>query len=96
MMLTKRLTALVLALLMLLGMTALAEDTEEEMDMSGIVVVDGMAINEDGEVIEGFVIPDDLQQTVEILERNNLIYDLRDYVSQKRKEETQTGRDEST
>ena len=69
MMLTKRLTALVLALMLLLGMTALAEDTmEDETDMSGIVVVDGMAINEDGEVIEGFVIPEDLQSTVEILD----------------------------
>ena len=34
--------------------------------------------------------------TVEILERNNLIYDLQDYVSRKRKEEEQHGSDENT
>ena len=36
--------------------------------MGEIVVVDGVAINEDGEVVEGFVIPDDLKEAVEILD----------------------------
>ena len=36
------------------------------------------------------------KQTVEILERNNLIYDLQDYVSRKRKEEEQLGSEQNT
>jgi len=36
------------------------------------------------------------KQTVEILERNNLIYDLQDYVSRKRKEEEQNGSEQHT
>ena len=36
------------------------------------------------------------RQTVEILERNNLIYDLQDYVSRKRKEEEQLGNEQHT
>ena len=36
------------------------------------------------------------KQTVEILERNNLIYDLQDYVSRKRKEEEQLGNEQHT
>ena len=36
------------------------------------------------------------KQTVEILERNNLIYDLQDYVSRKRKEEEQHGSEQHT
>ena len=36
------------------------------------------------------------KQTVEILERNNLIYDLQDYVSRKRKEEEQHGSEHNT
>ena len=65
----KRLTALLLALRLLLGLTALAEgEFSDSVDMGEIVVVDGVAINEDGEVVEGFVIPDDLKETVEILD----------------------------
>lgn len=66
----KKLTALLLALTTLLGMTAMAEETElpDQIDMGEIVVVDGMAINADGEEIEGFVIPEDLKETVEILD----------------------------
>ena len=36
------------------------------------------------------------KQTVEILERNNLIYDLQDYVSRKRKEDEQLGNEQHT
>jgi len=36
------------------------------------------------------------KQTVETLERNNLIYDLQDYVSRKRKEEEQLGSEQNT
>ena len=65
----KRLTALLLALSLLLSLTALAEEEfSDSVDMGEIVVVDGVAINEDGEVVEGFVIPDDLKETVEILD----------------------------
>ena len=66
--LTKKLTALLLALTLLLGMTAHAEELPDQIDMGEIVVVDGVAINADGEEIEGFVIPDDLKETVEILD----------------------------
>ena len=64
----KKLTALLLALAMLLGMTALAEELPDELDMGEIVVVDGVAINEAGEEIEGFEIPEELMATVEILD----------------------------
>ena len=64
----KKLTALLLALAMLLGMTALAEELPDELDMGEIVVVDGVAINEAGEEIEGFEIPDELMEVVEILD----------------------------
>ncbi|MBQ2952979.1 MAG: LCP family protein [Clostridia bacterium] len=65
----KKLTALLLALTLLLGVTALGEmELPDELDEGDIVVVDGVAINEDGEEIEGFVIPDDLKETVEILD----------------------------
>ena len=73
--LLKKLTALLLALTLLLGATALAEvefddavDATDSEDTGDIVVVDGIAINADGEVIEGFVVPDDLKETVEILD----------------------------
>ena len=64
----KKLTALLLALAMLLGMTAFAEEMPDSIDMGEIVVVDGVAINEDGEEIEGFDIPEELMQVVEILD----------------------------
>ena len=48
--LLKKLTALLLALTMLLGVTALAEDDmPDQIDMDEIVVVDGVAINAAGE-----------------------------------------------
>lgn len=67
--LMKKLTALLLALTLLLGSAAFAEEElPDEVDMGEIVVVDGVAINEDGEEIDGFVIPEDLKETVEILD----------------------------
>ncbi len=67
--LMKKLTALLLAMTLLLGVPAVAEDElPDSLDMGEIVVVDGVAINEDGEEIEGFVIPDDLKEVVEILD----------------------------
>ena len=67
--LLKKLTALLLALTMLLGVTALAEDDmPDQIDMDEIVVVDGVAINAAGEEIEGFEIPAELMETVEILD----------------------------
>lgn len=67
--LMKKLTALLLALSMLLSVTAFAEETAELPDDLGeIVVVDGVAIDESGEEIEGFVIPEELQEVVEILD----------------------------
>lgn len=71
MQLTKKLTALLLALTMLLslGLPAAAEDEfSDEVDMGEIVIVDGVAINEDGEEVDGFEIPDELMETVEILD----------------------------
>ena len=67
--LLKKLTALLLALTLLLGVTALAEDEmPDQIDMDEIVVVDGVAINAAGEEIEGFEIPEELMATVEILD----------------------------
>ena len=67
--LLKKLTALLLALTLLLGVTALAEDEmPDQIDMDEIVVVDGVAINAAGEEIEGFEIPDELMEVVEILD----------------------------
>ena len=67
--LLKKLTALLLALTLLLGVTALAEDEmPDQIDMDEIVVVDGVAINAAGEEIEGFEIPEELMETVEILD----------------------------
>ncbi len=69
--LMKKLTALLLAVMMLIP-AALAEEGEsllpDELDMSNIVVVDGVAINEEGEVVEGFDIPEEMMATVEILD----------------------------
>ena len=49
----RRIMASILTLIMLLGMTAVAEDElPDSIDMGDIVVVDGVAINEDGEEIE--------------------------------------------
>ena len=68
-MMMKKLTALLLALIMLLSVAAFAEDElPAEIDMGEIVVVDGVAIDESGEEIEGFVIPDDLKEVVDILD----------------------------
>lgn len=61
----KKLTALLLALALLLSVPVLAEDTA---DGNGIVVVDGVAIDANGEEIEGFVIPDELMEIVDILD----------------------------
>ena len=64
--LIKRLTALVLALVCLC--TLAAAEMPDEIDMGEIVVVDGVAINADGEEIAGFVIPEELKEIVEILD----------------------------
>ncbi len=76
--LMKRMLALLLALTMLVGIPALGEDAAPEtstempdqIDMStdGVMIVDGVAINAEGEVIEGFEIPEDMQEAVEILD----------------------------
>ncbi|MBQ8200442.1 MAG: LCP family protein [Clostridia bacterium] len=72
--LMKKLTALLLALTMLLSVPALAEEETEalpdQIDVSSdsVVVVDGVAINEEGEEIEGFEIPEELEEIVEILD----------------------------
>jgi len=62
----KRLTALLLVLCMLPTFSVLAEDEEESAEE--IVVVDGVAIDENGEEIEGFDVPEELKETVEILD----------------------------
>lgn len=62
----KRLTALLLVLCMLPTFAVLAEDEEESAEE--IVVVDGVAIDENGEEIEGFDVPEELKETVEILD----------------------------
>ena len=64
--LIKRLTALVLALVCLC--TLAAAEMPDEIDMGEIVVVDGVAINAEGEEIAGFVIPEELKEIVEILD----------------------------
>ena len=64
--LIKRLTALVLALVCLC--TLAAAEMPDEIDMGEIVVVDGVAINAEGEEIAGFVIPEALKEIVEILD----------------------------
>ncbi|MBQ7850953.1 MAG: LCP family protein [Clostridia bacterium] len=64
--LMKRLTALLLALMCLC--TVAAAEMADTIDMEDIVVVDGVAINAEGEEIEGFVIPEELTEIVEILD----------------------------
>lgn len=67
--LMKKLTALMMALLLLAGTPVIAEEMlPDSVDMGEVVVVDGVAINEQGEEIEGFEIPEDLQEIVEILD----------------------------
>lgn len=66
MMLMKRLTALLLALVCLC--TVAAAEMPDSIDMDDIVVVDGVAIDAQGEEIEGFVIPEELTEIVEILD----------------------------
>ena len=66
--LMKRLTALLMALVCLVTVAAAEMPDEIDMDMGEIVVVDGVAINAEGEEIEGFVIPEELKEVVEILD----------------------------
>ena len=64
--LMKKLTALMMVVLLLAGTPVIAEDMlPDSVDMGEVVVVDGVAINEQGEEIEGFEIREDLQEIVD-------------------------------